>query len=367
MILTFLILQNPADKFKLSTHLTVHSIGLRPTLYFKISMPSMHGKTPLLRSTPVKHTMRKKTGFLSLPAEIRNRIYEYYFDSNDFRCEIAAKQASFDPPAPKPTIKLCVGIVKPNTTVVRPAQKPDNQVVENTVRISRRLGQRNQVVQREATKWATSLCPLILTCKLVHMETLPLLYRNTTFVFNVPKRFRWFFDTVPDKNVSYITKLELYYLPYHEPMMICKAKNFTKAHLAAWVGICRYAAKNLVNLQDLTIHIDASWPKRFFDLRQDIVKPFLQFRRLSPKDGSNGPTLKTVKVNFTSHWSRDGSFDNDPRLTEASKDLHRLYGEAIRKAILGATEVDAMAELVEAWEGKHALWRYHLGFLHTGW
>ncbi len=47
--------------------------------------------------------------------------------------------------------------------------------------------------------------------------------------------------------------------------------------------------------------------------------------------------------------------------------LHRLFGEAISLAILGASEEDAMAGFKEAWDGRHKEWQHHLNYSDTDW
>ncbi|PVH94988.1 hypothetical protein DM02DRAFT_618229 [Periconia macrospinosa] len=335
----------------------------------------MSSKPNFLHRRPAIPAKKARKGFLDLPGEVKNQIYQYYFQDS-FRCEIVAKETTFDQIAAKSSkkIKFCANILNPKPTGEAPSktQQDNFPAVTNKIRVSRRLGGRNQRVQGETTKWATSICPLILVCKSIHTETIPFLYRNTTFVFDAPKRMSRFLSTVPKKNLAYITKLELYYYPYLEPEMRFEGKNFTKAHHEAWIRTCKAMSKNLVNLQDLTLVIYGSYAKRYFDLRQDVVTPFLQFRRLAVGNGSDhkkkdAATLKTVKVDFTSRWSRLSTYVENAPIVQVSKALHKLYGEAIAKAILGATETEAMAELLEAWEGEYAMWQHHLDFLRTGW
>ncbi|CAI6341710.1 unnamed protein product [Periconia digitata] len=311
-----------------------------------------------------------RCGFLLLPGEVRNQIYQYYFQ-DDFRCEIAANHPSFDQLARTSStkIKLCVGIAKTAVNDLYRTKTDLDRLNPTTIRVSKRLANRHQRVRRETTRWETSLCPLILVCKLIYNETVSFLYRSTAFVFDAPKRFLNFFDAIRLRHMSCITKLELHYTPYLAPKRIEGGKDFTKAHHTAWTGMCKTASRKLVNLQNLKIYIFGGSPHRFFDLRQEIVQPFLQFRRLSmpSQQTKYPPTLKMVKVEFTSYWSRERAFIGNKALVEASKNLHKLYGDAIAKAVMGATESDAMAELMEAWEGEYARFRHHLGFLETGW
>lgn len=49
---------------------------------------------------------KKRVGFLDLPAELRNQIYDYYFQQR-FRCEFAGKRAQLGRPTQK-VIKFCI-------------------------------------------------------------------------------------------------------------------------------------------------------------------------------------------------------------------------------------------------------------------
>jgi hypothetical protein len=162
------------------------------------------------RARPGKPTLQKVRGFLSLPGELRNHIYEYYFEAA-FRCEIAAKGQEFTEWKPQ-TVKLGSGLLPLDPQVL----KSDSKVQEErppTIRISRRLGRYN-VVQGLQTNWMTSLFALTLVCKQVHAETVALIYQKTEFVFDAPKRITNFLCTISPSNLANIRKLQLYYATY---------------------------------------------------------------------------------------------------------------------------------------------------------
>lgn len=50
----------------------------------------------------------------------------------------------------------------------------------------------------------------------------------------------------------------------------------------------------------------------------------------------------------------------------ANRDLHQLFGMAIRGALLGETEEMAMKAFNEKWEGEYAMYQHDLGFGPTG-
>jgi hypothetical protein len=162
------------------------------------------------RPRPGKPTPKKVRGFLSLPGEIRNQIYEYYFGAG-FRCEIAAKGREFTKQKPQ-TLRLWSGLRPLDTKVF----KSNSEVEEErppTIRISRRLGRYN-VVQGLQTNWMISLFALSLVCKQVHVETVAVIYQKTEFVFDAPKRTTNFLCTIPPSNLASIRKLQLHYIVY---------------------------------------------------------------------------------------------------------------------------------------------------------
>jgi hypothetical protein len=135
-------------------------------------------------------------------------------------------------------------------------------------------------------------------------------------------------------------------------------------------------SKSLTSLRrlDVTVWVNEDAPK--FNLRQKWLQPLLQFRRLSQNvDKASVPghttdqklrTLKLVTVNLRSRlWRRH--FDGNTQLKFACKDLHRLFGLGISRAILGSKEDEAMSEFNAAWDGVYKMWQYHLNLAKTGW
>jgi hypothetical protein len=104
------------------------------------------------------------------------------------------------------------------------------------------------------------------------------------------------------------------------------------------------------------------------NLRQKWVAPLLQFRRLTraPPYSDKSARLDTVDITFRSGLS-DYPFAGNQELKRANQDLHQLFGEAIRDALLGISEEMAMKAFMEKWEGEYAMWQHHLSFGPTGW
>jgi hypothetical protein len=323
-------------------------------------------------------------GFLGLPGEVRNRIYNYYFEE-DLRCEIAAKGEHFDNKKEK-TIKLCLGTVNKDGPVYKYSKTPTPDT-PRTLRISKRLGYRS-LLHRTQTSWLSSPYTLVFVCKQIHHESLLFVYHNTTFVAAAPRRIMNFLQVLPKKNLSYITKLHLHYTTYGNPRLL-KDCVWQQKHLDSWTDTCKAASKRLVNLQELEVWLQVNTTPLFFDLRQAWLKPMLHFRRLScvrnvkeeveeiddTKSIAASPLNKTdnriplrvARIHFDTFWSRSGALERNavPALAHANSTLHHIFGQAISQAILGASEEEAMADFKKAWEGKYQKWQHHLNYYHA--
>lgn len=327
-------------------------------------------------ATSGKPTTKKIRGFLGLSAEIRNEVYKYYFESEIY-CELVAKGYSFNKSKPR-MVRLCAGVLPSN-----PHTSKRNSIVEEeapiTIRISRLLGKYN-IVQGLQTNWVASIYALALICKQVHAETVVFIYRRTVFVFDAPRRINNFLSVVPKPNLKIITKLHLHINTYGSPSDLDSCRWQDK-HIESWTSTCRAASRFLKGLYELAIWIQVSHSPLRFSLREKWVAPVLQFRRLGrppgSMDSSTNPdphsqqlrTLETVKVNISTHWSKNPllSFQGNSELAKASEDLHLLFGRAISSAILGASEVEAMADFNTAWKVTYRDWQYHLGFGQINW
>ncbi|KAL1642866.1 hypothetical protein SLS61_009496 [Didymella pomorum] len=260
------------------------------------------------------------SSFLDMPGEIRNQIYQYYFQDH-YRCELVGEGCDFDAYAPKALKQLS------NTSQPMP-------------------------------------------------KTLPLLYNQITFIFEAPRRVENFLRRMPQAIHNSVTKLHLYYTTYGSPAAASDV-TWQEKHIESWARACKAAAKSLTCLRELNVDVWINEDAPKFNLRQKWLQPLLQFRRLTcdtQKDESpvgtslvkRPKTLTAVQVRLkTRLWAHD--FNYNPPVAKACKDLHRLYGIGISKAMLGAKEDEAMDLFKKGWEGKHKKWRHHLGFASTGW
>ncbi|KAL1793197.1 hypothetical protein ACET3X_008179 [Alternaria dauci] len=172
---------------------------------------------------------KKIRGFLALPGEIRNKIYNYYFDS-ERRCEIVAEGAQLTQRSPQ-TVKLSLNLVPANNTTS--VHKSETKVIPPImVRFSSPLGKYN-AIQGLRTNWQGSLHALSLVCKQVYSETATFLYQKTVFVFNAPKRMENFFRFASSVGIENITKLHLHYDTYGNPYLT-ESLVWQEKHSQSW-------------------------------------------------------------------------------------------------------------------------------------
>ncbi|KAF2281037.1 uncharacterized protein EI97DRAFT_429119 [Westerdykella ornata] len=325
---------------------------------------------------------KRTIGFLSLPGEIRNIVYEYYFEDG-FRAELAAKGAVLGRPKLR-TAKLFLPIhdLHGRMQGYRPkAIKTGTR----TIRVSRKLGARS-TGERVRTKWSSSLCPLILVCKRVYQETMRFLYQSTTFVFTAPWSIMNFLNTVPQKNLAHITKIQMHYSSYGHPEWADLA-GFKEKHIMSWTKACKSLSEKLTSLRELEIWYNHNETCPHYSLYKPSLRPLYQFRRLSCSrpavdtyplisadecDNGASKPLRIVNVHFSTAMSRELkrmeplhriilSQVKTPRL-----EMHRLFGETIASAILGSSAKDASATIRAVW-ASYEFMQVLLGHLDDRW
>ncbi|KAJ8106908.1 hypothetical protein OPT61_g9228 [Boeremia exigua] len=310
---------------------------------------------------------KKKLRFFDLPGEIRNRVYKYYFQDT-YRCEFVGKGCDFSFVAPK-TVKLLSNITSPRRSHEKrqSTSEPEKPLIVRFPHPDQpRLGCRTA----HPRTWLNPHGALVVVCKQTYKETLPLLYQRTTFIFQAPRRITDFLHNVPTPNLTHLTKLHLHYTTYGNPRCT-RDVIWQDKHLASWTRACKAASKCLTTLRALEIDVWLNDTTPKFSLRQAWLQPLWHFRRLACGSDSTrsklpAHALRTVEVRVrTRLWAH--GFEANTRLAAACRRLHVLYGLGIGKAILGAAEVEAMAEFEEAWNGEYRMWRHHLGFAKTGW
>ncbi|KAH6612669.1 hypothetical protein C7974DRAFT_406071 [Boeremia exigua] len=323
------------------------------------------------RARPRVSVPKRKKGanFLTLSGEIRNKIYQHYFQDT-YRCELVGEGCDFSAPM---TFKL-VSYIKVSEESRRESPVDDEHEKPIMVRFSR---PGSEGCSTESRVWLNPHGAIILVSRQVHQETLSLLYQRTTFVFQAPRRIASFLHKVPKPNHLFVTNLHLHYATYGSPGAACDVV-WQEKHLESWTRVCKSAAKSLTSLRELHIDlwINECAPK--FDLRQKWLQPLLEFRRPRPRCTDHEElstagkalreprTLVEVQVIVYTHFYAH-SFDSNVPLAAACKHLHRLFAHGIGKYIYGWKERNAMRQFDRAWNEDYYVWQHHLGFASTGW
>lgn len=312
---------------------------------------------------------KKTRGFLDLPGEIRNQIYKYSFQDS-FRCELVGQGCDFSSVGQN-TIKILSNTTVRSKPPIKHCSKTksDDPIV---IRLPPRGPSTRHTALSSRTCWLDYHCALVLVCKQMYAETLPLLYQRITFVFEAPRRIIGFLKSVTEPNLNHVTKLHLHYATYGNPLC-ARDVAWQEKHIESWTRACKKVSQSLTYLRTLEIEISVNEDAPKFNLRQKWLQPLLQFRRLTcTSDIHSAPicekprTLEIVNIKFkTRLWKHD--FEHNTRLSKACKHLHRLFGQGISSAILGAKEEEAMVRFNTAWNGKYKIWQHHLGFARTGW
>ncbi|KAF2810417.1 uncharacterized protein BDZ99DRAFT_462992 [Mytilinidion resinicola] len=330
-----------------------------------------------MMATPKK----KRTGFLDLPGELRNQSYYYCFHpGNDLSLATAKTQLR---PKPIKSIKLCVTSTLGSkdrifrTHCDQETLDSDDHTLNGTTKArgqtltqSRLMGKYFRI-HGTHTNWKTSVHALLLVNKQIHTEIIPLFYAATTIRTASPTRLSNFFTNTPPGAAAWVRKLELTYTTYGNAHRADLA-HFRAKHVARWTELCRQAAKLMLGLESLRVWVHVTASPLHLDLRQDWVAPLLQFRRLTTPPnaarkneagghGTQNPLLTHIKVELSSAFTHPFKWAH-PGPETACFELHRLFGEAIGRAMRGWSERDAMAEWDEAWEETYAEWQHFLKF-----
>lgn len=206
---------------------------------------------------------------------------------------------------------------------------------------------------------------LIFVCKQVYAETIGSFYKSTIFSFDSPNRVFSFLKVPSACNLANVTKIQLHYQTYGDPKK-SEHLEWKQKHLRSWNRTCKAAAKRLVNLQSIDIWVRMTESVIRLDIHAPCLKPVFYFRKFRDPTKTLAKALIKANVRVDTIWSRPDAFINQ-HLSFASVHLHHLFGQAVGRLILGATEATAMADFNDAWENKYAQWRHHLDFAKTGW
>ncbi|KAF2015856.1 hypothetical protein BU24DRAFT_422161 [Aaosphaeria arxii CBS 175.79] len=323
------------------------------------------------RTFPRPKVGKRALGFLHLPGELRNHVYEHYFEQG-YCIGFSTDTLAFEGPSERIHGRNWFQGINPPSLRQR---GPKQGVGRKVIHMKRKLGEYIRIDGLQ-TDWTTSrtISSLTYVCKQIYAETIQFLYWDNFFAFSSAKQLQGFMDVVPRRNLASITKLYVNYWTYGDSRQLDAQKEEDRRHTLEYNTAFKRASKLLVNLKHLEIRLSYRGNNIVMAIGNEYLEPLWQFRRLSSywkqrrqcSDGDydqSTSTLQVVKIHFQSHLSSPEDFHGHPRaLYEASDDMHQQYSNAISQVILGQNANEAMTGCLVAWD-KHHMWRHHLRFM----
>lgn len=304
--------------------------------------------------------------FLLLPGEIRNTLYSYAF-AYSFIADFHPAKGSTHLPSPPPGYD--------QTALFGHRYTVQALLRMRKINVTRPMGTYTRFHGRRA-KWATSFHALLLTCKQVHEEATPYLYRATCFMFASFKPLNTFLRITPHISLLNVRHLDIRHATMGDPLNP-RDEMWKEKHTTRWRQLLQKVVLSMPNLTRLrlTLYIN-DFPLRF-RLGEAWVCDLLILSSLTSTaipDPHSNPLLResldikrdsmlSPLVDFRlvveSRLSHENYFA-DKELKMASQHLHRLFAEAVRRYILGWEAGDAMVEY-NGWAfGSYLKWRDHL-------
>ena len=164
---------------------------------------------------------RSQVGFRDLPAEIRNKIYGLVFKSTKVDIIRSIQNHTLSVSGSLPRVKL--------------------------LRRPRVFGPQPDLSQAQ----------LLLTCKAIREETLPLLYSSTTFCFHSAKCLKLFLNTIPANGLRAVESIQIRHTTYGEPLLAEMRIWKTRAD-EGWLALCTRLAQELTSLRRVSLDLKIS-------------------------------------------------------------------------------------------------------------
>lgn len=196
-------------------------------------VPAPKGKVS--RTKRRKSKRKAKTGFLSLPGELRNEIYKYLI----------------------PECRILITCNKPNKELSRAKNVWSEQNVEHK-RPRPRLCHLLDLNQVEQGLGITK--DLLLACKQVRYDVELYLYSRTTFCFSSTKALHRFLNTASKPGLQAIRNLEILHKGYGLPEMT-EHQRYRDKYYERWTKACMQVGEQLSGLQYLKLEAHMrDWP-----------------------------------------------------------------------------------------------------------
>jgi hypothetical protein len=208
---------------------------------------------------------------------------------------------------------------------------------------------------------------LHLASKQVHAEVLPLLYSTVTFCAYTTHILRQLVRDVPSCSLKFVGTLHLAHQTYGPPRD-ANHEILRLKHQRSWERTCIATAQALPNLNTLYVILDVCDAPPRFTLYERWVLALYPFAIHCTKLASVNIHVLTQELDRcyinpkdTKKWCKNYYLWHIQGLVaryEACKRLHRLFGDAVGKKILGAGDEEAMEEYRKAAEEVDAGWDF---------
>lgn len=284
--------------------------------------------------------------------ELRNKIYEYHYDTI-WTIELIPKTAT--------NYRINEAHPVPSIHPLTPGSKEDGS--QNLIiRFGKPLG-RYSIIDDKKTRWQYSMSGLHLINKQTHHECLKFMYGSIKVFAQSSMRLTNFLTMVPKHNLEFVKRLQLDYQtagPAHlrgfEKMKIVNERK--------WANACKLAVRVLVNVEELVLNIDVRDVPRRFVLDEPWVKSTYCFRKLKLLNDLHvhvfSPELRLTEVDTKSEATWSGYTPAYVRFLvvqhEAAKEMHQLFGRAVAMKIQNYCDKCALKEYRAACHGKYKIW-----------
>ncbi|KAI9880076.1 MAG: hypothetical protein M1830_005608 [Pleopsidium flavum] len=210
--------------------------------------------------------------FLKLPAELRNKIYDYVFEKHVLEILPLTRNRGL-------------------THWDRKSKKSKPVLRKWRSLCVRGRSERQGRSERRLDKWPRAdplpgLAALLLTCKQIHLETHHLLYGQITFLFTSQAVLHRFMTALGPSCLGAIQSIKLQHHTHGEPYLQ-RNRVWKKAYDSKWAELCQQAAEKMTGLRELDIKLSiCDWPTEL-NLKARWALPLLAFA---------GHQLKKAKV-----------------------------------------------------------------------
>ncbi|KAI9739586.1 MAG: hypothetical protein M1834_006304 [Cirrosporium novae-zelandiae] len=215
---------------------------------------------------------------LTLPGEVRNKIYELVFDNIHLVLVFDGKNhlthRVINSKTEKSYAKYRQWYSQPRSDFTISSQK---QLVQHFKAVPHKyVKQGNRVPDLRNIFSNTSIASLLLVCHQTHQETFKYLYEKTCFTFHSPKSITQFLNVLKPYYKSSIRHLSLVHSTYGEPRNLANRK-WKETHDRKWLEVCTRAAEEMPKLKELSIYLNICDLPLELNLEAIWASPYLMF------------------------------------------------------------------------------------------